>query len=103
MKTMHLHSLPEDWDHIARVFEALGNPVRQRILLSFDKGEELTIKQLADAFPIGRSTMIFHLKVLEEAGILVRRRQGREVWYHIETTTLKPALQRVLNYTENEV
>ena len=103
MKKLYLHSLPEDWEFIAKVFEALGNPVRQRILLSFEKGEELTIKQLADAFPIGRSTMIFHLKALEEASILVRRRRGRDVWYRIDTTFLIPALQRVLNYAGNEV
>jgi DNA-binding transcriptional ArsR family regulator len=103
MKTDYLEQLPATWEGVAKVFEALGSPIRQRLLLVFEDGEELTIKQIADLFSFSRTTTLFHLKVLERAGLLQRRRAGREVYLRLNKEPLLDALQRVHRYTTEEV
>ena len=48
----------------------MGDTTRQRILLLFEPGEELSIKDIAAMFDYGRSTIVHHLAVLEKAGVL---------------------------------
>jgi len=103
MKTDYLEELPLTWEGIARVFEALGSPIRQRLLLLFETGEELTIKQIADLFSFSRTTTLFHLNVLERANLLLRRREGREVYLRLNKEPLLDALQRVQKYATEEV
>ncbi|MES2676592.1 MAG: metalloregulator ArsR/SmtB family transcription factor [Pseudomonadota bacterium] len=103
MKSEYIEDLPPHWGGIAKVFEALGSPLRQRMLLLFEAGEELTIKQIADLFPFSRTTTLFHLKVLEGANLLLRRREGREVYLRLNKEPLLDALQRVQQYATEEV
>jgi DNA-binding transcriptional ArsR family regulator len=103
MKTDYLESLPPHWEDAARIFEALGSPIRQKILLVFDADEALNIKQIAELFPFSRTTTIFHLNVLEQAGLLSRRSIGREVFYQLNKEPLIDALARVLKYAQEEV
>ncbi|RYY73518.1 MAG: ArsR family transcriptional regulator [Gammaproteobacteria bacterium] len=103
MKTDYLNEIPLAWEGVARIFEALGSPIRQRLLLIFEVDEELTIKQIADLFSFSRTTTLFHLKVLENANLLLRRREGREVYLRLNKEPLLDALQRVQKYTTEEV
>lgn len=103
MITKYLTELPTGWERVAKIFEAMGSPIRQRILLVFEAGEELTIKQIADLFPFSRTTTLFHLNVLEKAGLLLRRRDGREVYFRLNKAPLLDALQRVNKYAMEEV
>lgn len=103
MKTDYIEELPIAWEGAAKVFEALGSPIRQRLLLLFETGEELTIKQIADLFSFSRTTTLFHLKVLERANLLLRRREGREVYLRLNKEPLLDALQRVQKYATEEV
>ena len=48
MRTTYLTTLPEHWQPVAAVFAAMGDATRQRILLLFEPGEELSIKEIAD-------------------------------------------------------
>ena len=67
MRTTYLNTLPEHWQPVAAVFAAMGDTTRQRILLLFEPGEELSIKDIAAEFDLGRSTIVHHLAVLEKA------------------------------------
>jgi DNA-binding transcriptional ArsR family regulator len=102
MITDYLDALPSAWADTAKVFEAMGAPIRQRILLLFEPDEELTIKQISDLFAVSRTTINFHLKVLEDAGLLTRRRLGREALYRLERSVLLDSLQRVLDYARQD-
>jgi DNA-binding transcriptional ArsR family regulator len=62
----------------ARVFAALGDPVRLALLADLAGGAR-SISALADGKPITRQAVTKHLKVLEAAGMLVSERAGREV------------------------
>jgi DNA-binding transcriptional ArsR family regulator len=71
------------------VFRALANPVRRRLLDRL-KDEPRTTGMLCELEPdLDRCTVMQHLKVLEEAGIVVARREGRERWNHLDALPIK--------------
>ncbi len=103
MKKQYAHALPPAWVGISKVFTALGDERRQRILLLFQRGEKLNAGQIAAACPLAQSTVSHHLKILREAGVLQSEKIGKEVYFWIEQTQLKQALVRVLHYMEREM
>jgi DNA-binding transcriptional ArsR family regulator len=67
-----------------RVFKALANPVRRAICDAI-RPRPLTTKQLCVEFPaLDRTTVMMHLRVLEEAGLVVPVRKGRERFNHLD-------------------
>ena len=103
MRTQYLHELPEHWLNTAEVLHALGDKTRQRILLLFEREEELNIKAIADLFPYSRTNMAHHIGVLERAGILARSKSGRDVFLRLNKDVLTDALENVLAYAKTEV
>ena len=77
MRQSYARAIPRAWQRTARLFTALGDPHRQRILLMFDPGEQLTVGQIVAASTLSRSAVAHHLKVLREAGVL-HAREGRQ-------------------------
>ena len=59
-------------DALTLTFHALADPTRRRILARLAKGEA-TVQELTDPLPISQPAVSKHLKVLEEAGLVVRR------------------------------
>ena len=69
---------------IDRVFKALGHHVRRQILDDL-RDQPLTTGTLCAHFPdIDRCTVMQHLGVLEEAGLVISERRGRERWNHLD-------------------
>lgn len=62
--------------------DALGNPVRRQILLAL-KAQPQPVHDLAARFPISRPAVSRHLRLLEEAGLVVAQLQGRESIYAV--------------------
>lgn len=54
-------AIPATWQQIAKVFNALGDEHRQRLLLTFEPGERLTAGQLAAVSTLSRPTVSHHL------------------------------------------
>ncbi len=98
MKTSYENAIPNEWLDMSRVFTALGDPHRQRILLLFEPGERLNVGQIADASPLSRSTVSHHLKILRESGALDAEKIGKEVWFKINKAYLEHTLGSVLGY-----
>ena len=66
-----------------RIFKALGSAVRRQILDDL-RDQPLTTGTLCAHFPeLDRCTVMQHLKVLEEADLLIVERKGRERWNHL--------------------
>ncbi len=57
-------------------FSALADPTRRAILGRLARGET-TVTELAEPFKISLPAISRHLRVLEDAGLLERRKQGR--------------------------
>lgn len=96
----YLTSLPEHWHDVAAIFHALGDDLRQRIVLIFEPGEELSIKDIAELFPVSRTTIVHHLQVLQRCGLLTVRKSGRDRLYSVNRSLLLDALHRVQNYIQ---
>src|SRR3974390_2978673 len=56
-------------------FSALGDPTRRAILARLAQGEA-TVNELAEPFEMTQPAISQHLKVLEDAGLIVRRVEG---------------------------
>jgi len=56
-------------------FSALADPTRRAILARLAKGEA-TVNQLVEPFEVTQPAISQHLKVLEDAGLIVRRVEG---------------------------
>lgn len=102
MRKKYIDDLPAHWQNTAEVMAALGDTTRQRILLLFEPGEELTIKNIADLFAFSRTSVAHHISVLEKAGMLVRERRGRDVFLRLDKQVIIKALNDVLAYAEEE-
>jgi ArsR family transcriptional regulator, arsenate/arsenite/antimonite-responsive transcriptional repressor len=103
MRNEYVNDTPADWAQFAAVFSALGDSYRQRILLFFDPGERLTIKQIADALPLSRTAVLHHLRVLQSAGLLEASKEGREVFLTVNKALLLQALESAVRYAEEAI
>lgn len=72
-----------------RIFKALSAATR-RALLDEMKDEPKTTGQLCALFAsLDRCTVMQHLRVLEEADLIIVRREGRERWNHLNPLPIK--------------
>jgi ArsR family transcriptional regulator, arsenate/arsenite/antimonite-responsive transcriptional repressor len=69
----------------AKVFKALGDPVRLRLLsLIASHGDaEVCVCELTGEFDVTAPTISFHLRVLREAGLVVSERRATWVYYRV--------------------
>ncbi|HEV7251160.1 MAG TPA: metalloregulator ArsR/SmtB family transcription factor [Shinella sp.] len=71
------------------VFKALANAKRRQMLDAI-KHAPLTTGALCEKFPeMDRCTVMQHLKVLEEADLVLPRREGRERWNHLNALPIQ--------------
>lgn len=73
--------------NLARVFKALGDPVRLQLLglILATEDHEACVCDLNAAFDLSQPTISHHLKVLHDAGLLERDKRG--VWVHYRAST----------------
>lgn len=71
------------------VFAALADPTRFRVLALLAERGEATATSLAGELPVSRPAVIKHLNVLDRAGLVEARRQGKEVRYTVRTEPLQ--------------
>jgi ArsR family transcriptional regulator len=74
-------------DRATRLFHALSDRTRLSILQRLRLGERC-VCDLTDAMDAAQSRLSFHLKVLKDAGLVTDRRQGRWMYYTLNTETL---------------
>lgn len=78
-------------DKKIKFLKALGHETRIRILQHLLSGEQCACS-LVPCVGKAQSTVSEHLKVLEEAGIVVSRRDGTNIWYRIKSKEAKKIL-----------
>ena len=64
-------------DTLDRTFAALAHPTRRAILTRLAHGGSSSVTELAEPFDVTLMAISKHLKVMEEAGLVRRRRDGR--------------------------
>jgi DNA-binding transcriptional ArsR family regulator len=103
MNKDYTRAIPKEWRNISKVFTALGDEHRQRILLTFEPGERLNVGQIVAVATLSRSAVSHHLKILREAGVLESVKEGKEVYFWIAKGALVEALERVLQHVRENV
>lgn len=79
-------------DLTGRVFDALADPNRRYVLQVLAERETATATELAAELPVTRQAVAKHLAALSDAGLVERRRAGRETLYELTPAPLGEAM-----------
>ena len=71
------------------VFRALADPTRRSLLDELFKEDGQTLSALEERLPMTRFGVMKHLKILEEAGLVVSRRRGREKLHFLNPVPIR--------------
>jgi DNA-binding transcriptional ArsR family regulator len=71
------------------VFKALADPTRRDLLDALFEQDGQTLGQLESRFEMSRFGVMKHLRVLEDAGLLTTRKQGREKLHHLNAVPIR--------------
>ena len=86
------------------VFRALADPTRRFLLDLLFEREGRTLHELDSELEMTRFGVMKHLRVLEEAGLVVTRRQGREKLHFLNPVPIRQVHDRWIDkYTERRV
>ena len=80
-----------------RVFKALSDPTRRRVLQLL-RQRPMTAGELSEAFPLSKATMSGHFAVLREANLVDADKRGTTITYRLKMSVLEDAL---LLFTES--
>lgn len=88
---------PTQADVIAAAFAALADPIRLRLLahVASAQGDEVCACDLGAIVERSQPTISHHMKILVDAGLVMREKRGLWVWYRIVTERLE-SLRAVL-------
>jgi ArsR family transcriptional regulator len=75
----------------ADIFTALADPTRRRILKLLRNGD-LSAGEIAERFPLAKSTLSGHFTVLKESGLIVAERHGTTIVYSANVSALEEGL-----------
>lgn len=78
-------------DALSATMFALSDPTRRKILGMIAERES-TVQQLADRLPISQPAVSKHLKILEEAGLIDRRKDATKRWCKLKAGPLREVM-----------
>jgi len=83
---------------LARVFKALGDPTRVRLMsmIVASADGEMCVCDLTEPVGLSQPTVSHHMKLLVEAGLVVREQRGRWAYYRPTTGTLAEAAKALV-------
>ncbi len=80
---------------INEVFQALSDPTRREILRLLQAGD-LSAGEIAERFPLAKSTLSGHFNVLKHAGLVVTERRGTTILYSLNLSAFEEATATVM-------
>ena len=78
------------------VFLALSDPTRREILRLLKNGD-MTAGDIAERFPLAKSTLSGHFGVLKQAGLIVAEKNGTRIVYSLNVSAVEEVLASVLS------
>ena len=73
--------------------KSLASESRLNIVLLFLDGQERTVGQIAEAIKLGQSATSEHLAVMKQAGVVVARKDGKEMYYRPDRAKILKTLE----------
>jgi DNA-binding transcriptional ArsR family regulator len=93
-----------DGEELGSVFKALADPTRRFLLDLLFARDGRTLTELESELSMTRFGVMKHLKVLEEAGLVITRKQGREKLHFLNPVPIRLIHDRWIDkYTEHRV
>ena len=87
-----------------KVFKALADPTRRFLLDRLFERDGRTLSELESGFEMTRFGVMKHLRLLEEAGLVVSRKSGREKLHFLNPVPIRLIHDRWIDkYTERQV
>lgn len=78
------------------VFRALSDPTRREILRLLGR-RDMTAGEIAEHFPLAKSTLSGHFNVLKQAGLIVPERRGTTIVYSLNTSAFEEAVALLMD------
>ena len=85
-------------ESLDRAFAALSDPTRRAMLMRLEREPELSVSELAQPLSIKLPTVLKHLNVLSEAGLIRRSKLGRTVTVELAANPLQAASEWLNRY-----
>jgi DNA-binding transcriptional ArsR family regulator len=76
-------------------FQALSDPTRREILRMLRK-KEMTAGEIAEQFPLAKSTLSGHFNVLKHAGLIVAEKSGTTITYNLNLSIVEETVATML-------
>ena len=96
-------TLPDELvELIARRFRVIGEPMRIKLLDQLRSGES-TVLALTAAVGASQQNVSKHLGVLHDAGIVVRRKEGTQVYYRVVDSGIFELCETVCGSVQRQV
>jgi DNA-binding transcriptional ArsR family regulator len=96
--------VPDDDDLLHAVFRALADPTRRYLLDLLFERDGRTLTELESELEMTRFGVMKHLKVLEDASLVVSRKQGREKLHFLNPVPIRMVHDRWIDkYTEHQI
>ncbi|MDN3444300.1 metalloregulator ArsR/SmtB family transcription factor [Microbacterium sp. APC 3901] len=83
----------DDAERVARVFKALGDPTRVRLLslIAAGEGGEACICDLTEPVGLSQGTVSHHMKLLADAGLVTREQRGKWAYFALDRDAMDAA------------
>jgi ArsR family transcriptional regulator, arsenate/arsenite/antimonite-responsive transcriptional repressor len=78
------------------VFQALADPTRREILRLL-RQRDMSAGELAERFPLAKSTLSGHFRALRHAGLIVPERRGTTIRYSLNVSAAEEALGLIMD------
>lgn len=78
------------------VFQALSDPTRREILRLLRK-RAMTAGEIAERFPLARSTLSGHFNILKNAGLIVAEKNGTSIHYSLNVSVVEQTMAAMMD------
>jgi DNA-binding transcriptional ArsR family regulator len=85
------------------VFQSLGDPCRQRIVMMLAEHGALNVKQITEHSHLSRPAISHHLKILRQAGLVRVEQRGTENLYKLIIRDALQQMKQLIITIENEM
>ena len=82
------------------VMRTLADPTRRAVFERIVRSREISVAELTRGSGVTQSAVSQHLRSLKQAGLVIDRAQGRNVFYHAEPQGLAPLFDWMSHYGE---
>ena len=81
------------------IFDAIADPTRRKII-DLIAGRSMTVNDVAERFEISRPAVSKHIRILNECGLVVIRKEGRRRYCRADTRKLQEVIAWAQRYRE---